>query len=275
MSLFVEASGYSKTDVDAAYQEGLDDGASAILQGDATQAQVLEGYTFSSRVAGSGKQGTMQNRGFISQSLNPGGEYIERTPAYHTGISIGAKLNTETQSVSQQLTDLGASNLVRYINAQPYGDTRYAAGQTAGYAQAMSEWFNNVSGKYLCHFGISKGEAGTITENVTPTKNGLLLITLDAWRATMASPRTFPNISNFTVSGATLITVQEVGSSVQNKNPYIVNGVIRDNTIDNQASATGAHIIAIAKCTANTAVRVSFAIDHGCQMEFDVIQIGA
>lgn len=274
MSLFIEASGYSKTDVDAAYQEGLNDGASATLQGDATQAQVLEGYTFSSRVAGSGKQGLMANRGFINQSLNPGGEYVERTGAYHTGIHISANPNTQTQSVSAEQTDLGLQNLVRYINAKPYGDTRYGQGQTAGYAQAMGEWFNNVSGKYLCHTQIAKGEAGTLTETVTPTKNGLLLITLDAWRATTASPRTFPNVSNFTITGATLITVQNTGGSVANLNPEIIN-TIRHDTTGNTSSATGSHVIAIAKCTANTTVSVSFAVEKSCQIEFDVVQIGA
>lgn len=59
-------------------------GASAVLPtGDAVEANVLAGKTFSN-AQGTGKTGTMVNRGAVSQTIQPGGSYTI-PEGYHNG----------------------------------------------------------------------------------------------------------------------------------------------------------------------------------------------
>lgn len=62
-------------------------GAQAVLPtGDAVEANVLAGKTFSN-AQGTGKTGTMVNRGAVSQTIAPGGSYTI-PEGYHNGSGI-------------------------------------------------------------------------------------------------------------------------------------------------------------------------------------------
>ena len=133
---FVEVSGYSQTDLDAAYQRGVVDGGSAV-KGNATAAQVLQGYTFSSASAGSNKIGTMVNRGSVSQQLNPNSNFSGLS-GYYSSINIQAKPNTQSRVMTQSYEDLGADNLIRYADARNI----VSAARQSGYDDGKSDGFD-------------------------------------------------------------------------------------------------------------------------------------
>ena len=121
---FVEVSGYSETDLENSYQEGLADGESSAVEGTtATQAQVLSGATFSSEVAGHKKTGLMPNQGTKTYTINPGQQ--QTIPAgYHNGngyVKANPNQNTGTYTFASGDTgstkDMGVNNTYRYVNA--------------------------------------------------------------------------------------------------------------------------------------------------------------
>ena len=73
-----------------AYRSSM--GASAVLPtGDAVEANVLAGKTFSN-TQGTGKTGTMVNRGAVSQTIQPGGSYTI-PEGYHNGSGTVSAVN--------------------------------------------------------------------------------------------------------------------------------------------------------------------------------------
>ena len=81
-----------------AYRSSM--GASAVLPtGDAVEANVLAGKTFSN-AQGTGKTGTMVNRGAVSQTIQPGGSYTI-PEGYHNGSgTVAASPKTAYKSVA-------------------------------------------------------------------------------------------------------------------------------------------------------------------------------
>lgn len=80
-----------------AYRSSM--GASAVLPtGDAVEANVLAGKTFSN-AQGTGKTGTMVNRGAVSQTIQPGGSYTI-PEGYHNGSgTVTASPKTTYKSI--------------------------------------------------------------------------------------------------------------------------------------------------------------------------------
>lgn len=153
---FVEASGYSQTDLSAAYQRGFTDGGGESLQGNAYPENVLESKTFSSAVAGVNARGTMPDRGIADITLGPGDSTIE--PAgYYSAINIEALPMTTTHLLNSSYVDLGADNRVRYINAQTYAQSQYNSGK----AQGVSDAFTNVAGSTVQYYYKGSIEADT------------------------------------------------------------------------------------------------------------------
>lgn len=139
---FVEVSGYSQTDLDAAYQRGVVDGGSAV-KGNATAAQVLQGYTFSSASAGSNKIGTMVNRGSVNQQLNPSSGFSGLS-GYYSNINIQANANTQSRVMTNSYEDLGADNLVRYLDARNIVSNARQSGYTEGEQDGFDAFVANA-----------------------------------------------------------------------------------------------------------------------------------
>ena len=249
MALFVEASGYSKDDVDAAYDRGVADGGSSVLKGTATQAQVLEGYTFSSAAVGSNKSGTISNRGTVNATLNPGGEYLQRYPGYYTGIQVSAKPNTQTRVLQSVNEDLGLQNLVRYVDASNI------------YNSGLSDWFNNsaASNTYKNSLGNVTSSSSYSFSGMSKnfTKDTILILTVATTKTSNLS--TYPEPSYVWNSGS------------PNPNNFLV---LNFRNKDAGASAQVEESVWIFKIPAGTVLRcTTLNFQAACRAEYSVTEI--
>lgn len=177
---FVEVSGYSQTDLDAAYQRGVVDGGSAV-KGNATQAQVLQGYTFSSASVGSNKSGTMVNRGSVSQQLNPGSSFSGAS-GYYSNISIQAKANTQDHVMDNQYEDLGANNLVRWVDARTVCNNAKNVGYSQGVSAGFDKYVQNVARSYytMGYEYPQVGESVNIWSGKSVAANSIIILYVSA-----------------------------------------------------------------------------------------------
>lgn len=141
MSLFVEASGYSQTDVDNAYAQGVSDGSGDTLKGNATPSQVLQGYTFSSASAGVNKTGTIPVRNNVQHTVAPNSA-VGFAAGYYNNLQVSGQANTETFILNANSADMGAGNVNRYVDATAYVTAQKAESYNSGHSVGV------VDGKY-------------------------------------------------------------------------------------------------------------------------------
>lgn len=154
--------------------------------GNATAAQVLNGYTFSN-ASGTGISGGMANRGAVTAALNAGGSYTIQA-GYHngTGKVTANALSGQTSATAaegnitkgktawvngKKITGTGADNTAQYNAGVAAADARanassanYKAGYNAGVTAADAR-ANPSSANYKAGYnaGYSTGKKGPVT----------------------------------------------------------------------------------------------------------------